>query len=185
MTIRRLSRPFRRGPRYIVASGEVLGQLRVHSERALPKETGGILLGYRTDESLVVAEAAEIPDPESSGVSYRRNQGIAQRLLDERREKEPGTLLGYVGEWHSHRCDEDASSVDFGTICEGTLEVGDSLGLIVVRRVGGGWEETAYATSRPRLRWTRAARFLGVSRVPVVTASELRVGNEDSGANEL
>ena len=78
---------------------------------ALPHETGGILLGFRTPDLVVVTRALTVPDPRSSRHSYRRHRRRAQALMAASGITEtPG--IGYVGEWHTHPADCPPSRID-------------------------------------------------------------------------
>lgn len=144
------------------------------AEQSLPVETGGILVGYRTHNSIVVSDALEVADAHSTSIAYRRDQELAQRSLDDRLRDEPASsYLGFVGDWHSHTGDADASTVDLTTLRENTLSDGDSLALIVVMRLPERWKETGYVTSRPSSRSLRRSRRLPqVFTAPIVTQGD-------------
>ena len=171
-------RHLRRGSRAqllsIVTHDILLCRIFELAEQSLPVETGGILVGYRTHKSIVVADALEVADAHSTSITYRRDQELAQRLLDDRLGREPSTSpLGFVGDWHSHTGDADASTVDLTTLRENTLSDGDSLALIVVMRLPEGWKETGYVTSRPSSRSLRRSRRPPpVFTAPIVTQDD-------------
>ena len=173
----RLSRRFRPSPMRLGAHQGALFQIRTCAEAGLPKETGGILIGYRTDRAIVVTEIAEVPDPNATASTYNRDQRVAQQLLDERLACDPQTsALGYVGEWHSHPCDLTASPTDRSTLRRNALADGDSIALIVTRRTTQGWDEFGYVSGRPSLRWRPivSARLL---RVPIVVSGAASVAS--------
>ena len=146
MKLARLSRRFRTSPMRLGAHPGALLQIRMCAEAALPMETGGILIGYRTVRAIVVTEIAEVPDPNATARTYNRDQRVAQQLLDERLACEPqSSALGYVGEWHSHLCDLTASPTDGSTLRRNALADGDSIALIVTRRTTQGWDESGYS----------------------------------------
>lgn len=70
----------------------------------LPKETGGILLGYHDlniNAIIVVDALAAPPDSRSSDSSFERGiQGVAD-IAKEANRRTAG-IVGYIGEWHSH-----------------------------------------------------------------------------------
>lgn len=168
MKLARLSRRFRTSPMRLGAHPGALLQIRMCAEAALPMETGGILIGYRTVRAIVVTEIAEVPDPNATARTYNRDQRVAQQLLDERLACEPqSSALGYVGEWHSHLCDLTASPTDGSTLRRNALADGDSIALIVTRRTTQGWDESGYVSSRPWLRW-RPIVSVRLLRVPIV-----------------
>lgn len=80
-------------------------------QRGLPVETGGILLGFRTRDLVVVTRTLTVPDPISSRSGYLRHHRRAQaRLVAGRGDAPP--VVGYVGEWHTHPADVGPSRTD-------------------------------------------------------------------------
>ncbi|MFF1400774.1 Mov34/MPN/PAD-1 family protein [Streptomyces sp. NPDC058287] len=73
------------------------------TDQHLPRETGGILLGYREDADIVVTHALVVDGPGASTHRYVRDDVRANArlaaFLAPRAESDP---TGYVGEWHSH-----------------------------------------------------------------------------------
>lgn len=78
----------------------------IHSLRSqrLPKETGGVLVGFidHVLKSVYIVDAlAATPDSIENGSSFERGfEGLATRV-NEISEMTAG-VVGYVGEWHSH-----------------------------------------------------------------------------------
>lgn len=72
-------------------------------EKSVNKETGGILIGYYTDDltTAVVTEATPPPKDSRSDYTrfYRGMDGLKRLLI--RRWKEPRRCY-YLGEWHYH-----------------------------------------------------------------------------------
>ena len=79
---------------------------------ALPRETGGILLGFQTSDAIVVTRLLVVEDRRSTRRSYVRRRRRAQVALAAARASAP-TVVGYVGEWHTHPADEPPSRIDF------------------------------------------------------------------------
>lgn len=170
MILQRWSERLRTTPRCITVHQEALRRIVVNAERAFPRETGGILLGYRTTSALVAIEAIEVRDPNATATRYKRDRRSAQQLLDSRLRDEPkSSVLGYIGDWHSHPADVAASAVDLSTLRENTLRDRDSLALIVVRHVASEWVEAGYVTSRPLPRWVPQPSAPKVFEVPLVS----------------
>ena len=168
MILRGLSSRLRPSPTRLVAHPSVVQQIRTSAEGSFPRETGGILIGYRKETAIAVTTAIEVPDPDATANQYNRCPPVAQRLLDERLAYERTTsAIGYIGEWHSHSCDVPASTRDRRTLCRNALADGDSIALIVTRFTPEGWAEAGYVTTRP---WTIWKPFGTVKliRVPVV-----------------
>ncbi|MFF1257595.1 Mov34/MPN/PAD-1 family protein [Streptomyces sp. NPDC058321] len=79
----------------------------------LPRETGGILLGYGEDADVVVTHALVVDGPGASTHRYVRDDVRANVLLAaflaSRADDDP---TGYVGEWHSHPAPSGPSPTD-------------------------------------------------------------------------
>lgn len=80
---------------------EKLRTLRIHS---LPRETGGVVIGYidhPLKELFVVDVLLPPPDSEGTKTAFvRGKEGLSQLL--ESIDRESAHVVGYVGEWHSH-----------------------------------------------------------------------------------
>ena len=79
-------------------------KLRSLRQQGLPKETGGILLGYHdfNVNALVLVDALPAPsDSDRSPAFFERGvQGLTAAVNDAGRRT--AGVVGYVGEWHSH-----------------------------------------------------------------------------------
>lgn len=79
----------------------------------LPRETGGILLGYQENGTIVATHALVVEGQGTTTTRYVRDDVRANRLLKEfleqRSEEDPA---GYIGEWHSHPSPSGPSPVD-------------------------------------------------------------------------
>lgn len=80
-------------------------------QQALPREIGGILLGFRTPQAVVITRVLVVPDPRSSHCTYLRHRGLAQALMEAAFADAP-RVVGYVGEWHTHPNDVPPSRAD-------------------------------------------------------------------------
>lgn len=81
--------------------------------KRLPLETGGILLGYRESDNVVITHALVVDGGGATKDRYvrddvRANERLAE-FLSERAEDDP---IGYVGEWHSHPAPSGPSTID-------------------------------------------------------------------------
>lgn len=79
----------------------------------LPRETGGILLGYQDNGTIVATHALVVEGQGATTNRYVRDDIRADELLQEflqqRADDDP---IGYVGEWHSHPSPSGPSTVD-------------------------------------------------------------------------
>lgn len=78
--------------------------LRELRRKALPNETGGVLLGYFDLNIQTVVIVAALPAPPDSkgsrGGFERGTEGLRERIAEVARRT--AGIVGYVGEWHSH-----------------------------------------------------------------------------------
>lgn len=83
----------------------------------LPCESGGILVGYRDSNDIVISKVLSVP-AESVGVShYRRDSNVADTVLQRYLETSED-IEGYIGEWHSHPAPAGPSRLDLKTLEE-------------------------------------------------------------------
>lgn len=79
-------------------------KLRAMREQALPKESGGVLLGYgdnMTRRIYVVDALSPPPDSYQSREEFQRGvQGLAARISEA--AARTANIVNYIGEWHSH-----------------------------------------------------------------------------------
>jgi integrative and conjugative element protein (TIGR02256 family) len=101
----------------------------------LPKETGGILLGFRIPDGLVVTRFLLVEDRDSSTHSYLRRRRPAQRQLNAAR-RHAGPATGYVGDWHTHPHDVSPSSSDLRSIAAARRDAGGPVALVVLSYAG-------------------------------------------------
>lgn len=97
-----------------------------------PNEIGGILIGYRHDNGIVVLDALHVPS-QMRPTRYERSHALASLVLD----TYFGALAadspaGYVGEWHSHPTVHSASSQDLVELSDIALATASLVGLLVV-----------------------------------------------------
>lgn len=82
------------------------------AERAAPKETGGLLLGWWDGDRIIIEDVTEVTDAGATSNSWMRHEGLAQKSLGGILATSTNELLGYVGDWHSHPADCSASGPD-------------------------------------------------------------------------
>lgn len=88
------------------------------AKEALPREAGGILLGWHEGETIVVTDVISVSDPRARTHCYVRNHKAAQESLDAFRANTADPNIGYVGEWHSHPAQQPPSEIDFATLTD-------------------------------------------------------------------
>jgi integrative and conjugative element protein (TIGR02256 family) len=105
----------------------------VHAgRRALPRETGGILIGHRDEENVIVTRAVEVPSLVATRISYRLDHDQAQTALDRALRASPrDPLAGYVGEWHTHPAHVGPSLIDRWSIASAARKSAAPIALVV------------------------------------------------------
>jgi integrative and conjugative element protein (TIGR02256 family) len=67
------------------------------------RETGGILLGWRSPDGIHVTSMLQVLDRRAGHTFYRRRKAPAEVLLQSALAKlAPTSPVGWVGEWHTH-----------------------------------------------------------------------------------
>ncbi len=125
----------RRLVRVVVAS-DATDLIAERAEQTAPKETGGLLLGWWEDTTVIVGHAVEVPDPEATTNTWTRLEDAAQATLEAALRDLGHPWLGYVGDWHSHPAMLDASSTDELSLCRASSQYAKPLALLI-HRPGG------------------------------------------------
>ena len=100
--------------------------------KRLPLETGGILLGYREKDNVVITHALVVGAGGATKNRYvrddvRANEQLAE-FLSHRAEDDP---IGYVGEWHSHPAPSGPSTMDRNAMRGAAVAADGSVALLV------------------------------------------------------
>jgi integrative and conjugative element protein (TIGR02256 family) len=152
--------PWRSPSGSVRALGTALEDARRLAGAALPRETGGILLGYRRHGEVVVQCFLEVADEEAGPTRYRRRHEPAQAALDhELALQPPGSALGYVGEWHSHPGKAGPNRRDVRELGQSARQTRYPVALVVLFFDGASWTPLAWTAVGRR---TRAARVIEV-----------------------
>jgi proteasome lid subunit RPN8/RPN11 len=120
--------------------------------QALPRETGGILLGHRVEGDVLVQRFLEIRDARAGPAEYRRQHAPAEKALARALANErDDPLLGYVGEWHSHPAAERSSRRDLRELRLTAQGTPHPIALIVLSRRGeDSWQFDTWIARGPR-----------------------------------
>ena len=90
--------------------------LRNAAAQAVPRETGGVLLGCTIDERTVVTDAVIVSDEQATATSFKVPANATAEIVAAAREHD--SRIGYVGEWHSHTQAGGPSALDVATMIE-------------------------------------------------------------------
>lgn len=104
---------------------------------ALPNETGGIMLGFMTQDGPLVTDLLEIVAVVSKRASFKIPKGLTQEIV--RARKAGGEQIGYLGDWHSHPAPMGPSLVDFKTLAALSGKGTNPRLIGLVRVDGDGW----------------------------------------------
>lgn len=142
--------------RQLLVAADAWETVRDVSQRALPREAGGILVGFRMGSDLVINRAVEVSDPDADRHGYVRRQAVAQRALDAVLDGEPRTsLLGWVGDFHSHPADRPASSQDLRSLRRSASADGQALAMLIAVHHRDSWRPFGWVSRGLRTRKAR------------------------------
>src|SRR5258708_37992334 len=137
-------------PVEILLTSPVFAELRTAAKAAEPRETGGLLLGWwNTGDAIVVRHAIEVPDPQATPTSWVRRPRAARAALARALTALSHPLLGYVGDWHSHRAARQASWQDQTSLAQTSLQYQHPV-LLLVHLSGDVIDITAAHKGEPR-----------------------------------
>ena len=130
--------------------------MRAESERGLPNETGGVLVGHVDASGRTVITAMVGPGPQAlrTRTRFRRDGAYAQAEVD-RLYGESAGRDDYAGEWHSHPVSVGPSVIDRGSMAwiGGNKQYQRARPLLVIMQRAGtqGWRPLSYRWSQGRL----------------------------------
>jgi integrative and conjugative element protein (TIGR02256 family) len=145
---------------------------------ALPDETGGILLGFHTPDLIVVTRILLVPDPHSSRHSYLRHRLRAQAQMAANHTDLP-SIVGYVGEWHTHPADLGPSRTDARTLGATARLAASPVALIVLAYPPTGQARTHGMVALKHASWPTAT----IGRIDVIT-SQISITNDTAASLE-
>jgi integrative and conjugative element protein (TIGR02256 family) len=133
----------------LIIDSELTKAVTAHCKRWAPKETGGILLGYRCDSAVhVTGFVGPGPRAKHTRASFIRDGEFAQRMLDEV-VTGTGGRSDYLGEWHSHPAPVEPSGRDEKSIrwvaANAGYDCADPV-LLVVTLAGRAWSLRAFTS---------------------------------------
>ena len=119
----------------------VVASLTAAAREAAPEEIGGIALGVERDGEPWITGVVAFAFAKRSANSFVIPAGVTPAVVDELRREDD--RLGYLGDWHSHPLNAEASNRDRKTLrsvaARRELETRPAV-LLVVRAVGERWE---------------------------------------------
>lgn len=145
--------------RHISADRAAVEAASFAATAALPLETGGILLGWRSPAGIVVIAMAEVPDPDAGPTNYRLRVDAANEVLAGHLATLPlDSPVGYVGSWHSHPGRARLSPVDLRTLHQDHESQGGPVAMLVLHRPPA-WRQDWWSSDGP-LRPARSVQMV-------------------------
>jgi proteasome lid subunit RPN8/RPN11 len=145
----------RRPPPSVQIENGALPDICVTAQERMPLETGGILLGWRDIDCIHVARFIEVRDPNAQHGKYQRDHAAAQAALHlARADFHPDSLLGYVGEWHTHPALQPPSRQDRKELRAIGRRSAQPVAMIVLSSDGANWQPFALVAAGRRVRAT-------------------------------
>lgn len=153
-----LTRVSRRSPgdHTVWLRDSVNDELERESERYRPRESGGLLLGYRVEEeTVVIGVIAAGPRAQRAAFSFRPDGPWQRHSLETAFDGSRGTVT-YVGDWHSHPTGSGVPSCRDTKTARLIAEHRDAQlpePIIIINvRNGSTWNPSAYVYRRGKLR---------------------------------
>lgn len=126
-----------RPPTHIDLRGDAYATITSETAKRIPQETGGILLGYQENGTIVATHALVVDGQGTTTNRYVRDDVRANKLLKEfleqRADDDP---TGYIGEWHSHPSSSEPSPIDHAAM-RATAKVSSNPIALLVYAPGG------------------------------------------------
>jgi hypothetical protein len=135
---------------------DALASVRALASAAAPFETGGLIVGVATADTVWITNFLELALTRRHRSRFVIPAGATHPAIDDARIADP--RVGYLGDWHSHPADLGPSAVDFSTLQDlavGSLRHRRLLGL--VRRTDVSWSFELWRLNR--LRRPKRAQF--------------------------
>jgi integrative and conjugative element protein (TIGR02256 family) len=116
--------------------GEIIEALRNAARSALPFETGGLLIGWRDGEHVVVRGWLQLGTPNPRTNRFEIDAKRANKALRYHLRKTSDQLEGYVGAWHTHPALAPASGRDLETFTTSAEAANAPLAFVVLATDG-------------------------------------------------
>ena len=159
------------GYKLIITSGALAAAEEAAYSR-IPRETGGILIGFRSVNDIYVADIVEVPDDHSTGNRFVLREDSREKALARYLNQVPPECpFGYVGNWHSHPAQAHASGRDLRTLRQEAKTAEDLIAMMILMRAPtGSWR----VGRSGRLLGATITRQAGRSPYMAYTGSESR-----------
>lgn len=132
----------------VIISASASHAITGHAEESAPLEVGGLLIGGRLDDLVLVEHAVPVPaDVQTTHRLSLSRDARDSALKDFLRAKNDGRL-GYVGTWHSHTGPAGISPQDRWTFRLEAITARDLVAMIVVVHYDDGWTTSAMVGRR-------------------------------------
>lgn len=123
------------GAQVEIAPG-IIESLSQAATTALPHETGGLLLGWRDGEHVVVCGWLHMSASNPKINRFEIDAKKATKVLKQHLRTSSNPLEGYVGAWHSHPAMVPPSAMDFETFGASAAATHAPLAFVVLATSG-------------------------------------------------
>lgn len=117
-------------------TAEVIEGLSNAARTALPYETGGLLIGWRDGEDVLVHGWLQLGTPNPRTNRFEINSKRATKVLKKHLRTKATPLEGYVGAWHTHPSIAPPSGTDIKTFGAAAAATQAPLAFIVLATDG-------------------------------------------------
>ena len=144
----------------LIVSGAALTAAKEAAESRIPRETGGILIGFRSCKDVHVVDIVEVPDDRSTGSRFVLRENSREAALARYLNQVPPECpFGYVGSWHSHPTKAHASGRDLQTLYQEAKTAADFVAMVIlIRSPASTWEAEGAVGYRERAITRQAGR---------------------------
>jgi proteasome lid subunit RPN8/RPN11 len=105
-----------------------------------PRETGGVLLGFRGGDDVYVTDLLPVRATVASRTRFVSSQVDRDAAIESYQSHLPGdSVVGYVGTWHSHVADSAASGIDRRTFHAEAARAPDLVAMVILRKADESW----------------------------------------------
>lgn len=131
-------------PRLLIAAPALRWAINAATS-ASPRETGGVLLGFRSGSDVCVTNLLEVPAAVATHTRYASDEADRNAAIEQFKATQvPDEQIGYVGTWHSHPGASKASPRDRRTLREEAATAPDLVSMLVVYRAHRRWQHDGY-----------------------------------------
>jgi integrative and conjugative element protein (TIGR02256 family) len=143
---------------------DVIQALSDAARNALPHETGGLLIGWRDGDHVIVRGWLQLEASSPRTNRYEIDTKKANKELKRHLRTTSDPLEGYVGAWHTHPALAPPSKTDLETFGAGAAATQAPLAFVVLATCGAATAHIAWAGRRGNRVIVRAQEPITIER---------------------